>query len=631
MMKRFSLLLSAILMASNLFAQTNTVQDEGPADTLSIQPEFTTGSAWEYIDGVVKDSSSWREDVDPVKAALQRLLDHSLEPFDTVRSKLLLQNFQSIGVHPGDPEELGRTELKWLNDTTFVVDPRGWSPTLYLREESKLIYPVDLATLSLSDSLLDESGLLDSTLFTPDTVQVTVLDTAALNSLDISLHYYLDQRISPPLALGDGGSTPSLTADLKSVVYHSTGTVWKADENSPFNRVDGRYHLDSLQYAMNTLLDFTEERDSTRIWISDISGRKTPFWISSGNDEAYRFWVKNYNNDSITVWLGNPDKQELSLLLEDDISFNRLVKEEFEHLPTFVDDPASTLLDMKTLEPEPKYWDVGFLSAFVLNQTYLSNWTKGGESSLSTMLDLQGDATYNNKDANTQWINSLRLKYGTIRTKEKGSRKNHDAIEFNSKFNRNAWGKIGMSASLYMKTQMVKGYNYPNDSIPISKFLNPGTMTVGLGFEYKPAKFITFNVAPLSYKTTFVLDTANIDQSLHGIEENAWARREMGTQIVVQSKVSPFKNMDITNNLRLFSNYLNNPQNVDVDWELVIDQKINWFFTIRFNLHLIYDDDVRFPVLDENGQAVLLPDGSEKKVADLQFKEFVGLSLQFKF
>lgn len=624
-------MLSVVLMASNLFAQIQPAQDEAPADTLSTLPEFTTSSAREYIEGVVQNSSTWREKEDPVKTALQRLLDHSLEPFDSIRSKLLLQDFQSIGVHPGDPEEIGRTDLKWLNDTTFLVDPRAWSPTLYLREEKKLVYPVDLTTLTLSDSLLDENGLLDSALFTPDTLVLTVLDTAALNSLDISLHYFKDLQVSPPLALGEGGSIPSLTADLQSVIYHRPGTVWEADENSPFYIVDGRYHLDSLQYAVNALLDFTEERDSTKIWISDMNGRKTPFWISSGNDEAYRFWVKNYNNDSITVWLGNPGKQELQLLLEDDVNFNRLAKEEFEHLPTFVEDPPSTLMDMKTLEPEPKYWDVGFLSAFVLNQTYLSNWTKGGESSLSTMLDLQGDATYNNKEAKTQWINSLRIKYGTIRTQEKGSRKNNDAIEFNSKFNRNAWGKIGMSASLYMKTQMARGYNYPNDSIPISRFLNPGTMTVGLGFEYKPAKVITFNVAPLSYKTTFVLDTANINQTLHGIDENAWAKREMGTQVVVQSKVSPFKNMDISNNLRLFSNYLNKPQNIDVDWEVVIDQKINWFFTIRFNVHLIYDDDVRFPVYDENDQPVLLPDGSEKKVADLQFKEFVGLSLQFKF
>jgi hypothetical protein len=70
---------------------------------------------------------------------------------------------------------------------------------------------------------------------------------------------------------------------------------------------------------------------------------------------------------------------------------------------------------------------------------------------------------------------------------------------------------------------------------------------------------------------------------------------------------------------------------VDIDWEMVVDKKISWFFTIRLNLHLIYDDDVKFSVVDADEQPVLLLDGTPKKVAKAQFKEFVGLSLLFKF
>ena len=86
----------------------------------------------------------------------------------------------------------------------------------------------------------------------------------------------------------------------------------------------------------------------------------------------------------------------------------------------------------------------------------------------------------------------------------------------------------------------------------------------------------------------------------------------------------------MVNQLRLFSNYLNNPQNVDVDWEMSLEQRINWFFTIKLNIHLIYDDDTRFTVNDSEGNPVLGPDGSEKTVARTQFKEFIGLSMQFK-
>ena len=138
-------------------------------------------------------------------------------------------------------------------------------------------------------------------------------------------------------------------------------------------------------------------------------------------------------------------------------------------------------------------------------------------------------------------------------------------------------------------------------------------------------------MAPLSYKNTFVLDTALIDQTIHGIEKGKRALQELGAQIVMNNIFNPTKNLKIENRLRLFSSYLNNPQNVDVDWELILDQKINWFFTIRLNLHLIYDDDVRFPVFDSEGAPIQNPDGSGYTIAQAQFKEFIGLSMQFKF
>ena len=91
------------------------------------------------------------------------------------------------------------------------------------------------------------------------------------------------------------------------------------------------------------------------------------------------------------------------------------------------------------------------------------------------------------------------------------------------------------------------------------------------------------------------------------------------------------EDLTIASNLRLFSNYLNHPGNIDIDWEMILDKRINWFFTIRLNLHMIYDDDVRFVVYNTDEQPVMLPDGTEKKVARTQFREFIGLSMLFKF
>jgi hypothetical protein len=128
-----------------------------------------------------------------------------------------------------------------------------------------------------------------------------------------------------------------------------------------------------------------------------------------------------------------------------------------------------------------------------------------------------------------------------------------------------------------------------------------------------------------------VLDTALIDQTKHGISGDKRAKQELGLQVVAFNKFNLFEDLTMMNRIRLFSNYLHKPQNIDVDWEMIADWKINWFFTIRLNLHLIYDDDIRFVVLDQEGEPVLRPDGNEKKAPKPQFKEFMGLSLQFNF
>ncbi|MEN8227221.1 MAG: DUF3078 domain-containing protein [Bacteroidota bacterium] len=623
--------MASLLVASYTFGQVS-LEDEHPVvDTTLSEPQFSVISALDYVQQVASTHSLWRSKNNSVQMALFRLLDHTTEPYDSIREQLTGMDFQSIDVTRKKILVSDSTEIRWLNDSTFIIDSLGWNLDLLLRKESQIRYPVDFSTLAFSDSILNEKGMLDSTLFIPDTILVAIIDTAALKSLNIPLHQYSNQKISPPVYESTQHGSSYISIDSGYVVHLDTTFLWMASQESPFLYLSGRHQLDSLQFAVKTLVDVNERRDSTRLIINDMYGQRTPLWITTGHNDSHRFWVKNYKNDSITLWIGNPTTNEISLLLEDDIDVNRMMTEEMDHLPKTLQQPDRTLAKMSLLEPNPIFWDYEFSSAITFNQTYLSNWAKGGESSLTTMLDMFGSATYNNKEANTQWINNMRLKFGTLVTEEKGLRKNNDLLEINSKFNRNASGKIGLSASFYFKNQIAKGYNYPNDSVIVSKFLNPASLTIGLGAEYKPFKNTTLNMAPLSYKNTFVLDTGLIDQTKHGIDQNKRAKQELGTQIVLVNTITPMEDLKVTNRLRLFSNYLNKPENIDVDWEMLLDKKISWFFTIRLNLQLIYDDDIRFTLYDSDDQPILLPDGSPRKVAKAQFKEFVGLSLLFKF
>jgi hypothetical protein len=526
--------------------------------------------------------------------------------------------------------------LRWLNDSTFIIDTAALKKEPVIIQKTVMNEVIYRSAIDSADDLSHVDTLTDSRereilVLARDTLTAFRIDSALLESMKIQLYQIALNRIAPPLISPGSDKSVSFMADSGKIIVSDRTRAMVAAEESPFYIVSSERMMDSLRYAVETLLSHVAERDSILLFINDILGQKTPFWLSQGKNDLYRFWVRNYENDSITIWMGNPSKRDIMLILEEDLDVLRLEKEGVDDLPFISVEPEMSLAEVEPLAEIPVYWDYDFSSSFTLNQTYFSNWSKGGENSFSGLLDVNVGAIYTNTEAKIQWTNTARWNLGSIITEQYGLRTNADLLEFNSKYNKVIRKKIDFSTVFYMKNQIARGYNYPNDSVVVSKFLNPGTFTIGLGVEYKPFKHTTLNFSPLSYRNTFVLDTANIDQTIHGIKADQRARQEMGGQLVILNKANILKDLKITNTVRLFSSYLNKPQNIDVDWEINLEQKINWYSSVTLNLHMIYDDDVRFPQLDENGQPVLLPDGSVYKVPRLQFKQFLGLSFLFSF
>jgi hypothetical protein len=91
---------------------------------------------------------------------------------------------------------------------------------------------------------------------------------------------------------------------------------------------------------------------------------------------------------------------------------------------------------------------------------------------------------------------------------------------------------------------------------------------------------------------------------------------------MLSNEFKPVPTVTIINRLQLFTNYIHNPQNIDVDWEMIVTARLNWFTDVRFNTHLIFDDDTKTDKMDE---------GVIKKTARIQFKEMLGFSLYFRF
>ncbi len=600
-------------------------------DTIpSGQIVFTPESASEYIMNLSGTENFWRVERDTLRLSLDRLIDHFNEPFDSVRSRLNRFPYDAVEITHGMVERSDTLPVRWLNQEAFFIDTLALNKEPFIIQQTVIVKALDTLSYSFKEPLPELQAMIDSVLQLRDTITEVLIDFRYLAARGVQIHRLANDSIIPPLVPAGGGRTAVFLSDSSKIVLSESHPALLGSKESPFYMVPGMNTTDSLRVAAETLLSYAYQRDSIPLFFSDIKGRSTPFWLTAGKDELFRYWVSNAGNDSITIWMGNPSKYELTMILEDEVHVERMEVQQADDIPITTARPERTLARLRPIEEIPIYWDHGITSSFSLNQNYLSNWAKGGESSFSSMLDINATAKYTNKESQVTWTNRGRLRYGTIRTKEQGFRTNADIIELNSQYNKELREKLDFSSVFYAKTQSAKGYNYPNDSVPVSRFLNPGTFTLGIGVEYEPFKKTLINFSVLSYKNTFVLDTARINQTSHGIDPARRSRQEMGGQLVVKNSLAILETLNVTNSIRLFSNYLHKPKNVDVDWEMTLEQQINWYFTIRLNLHLIYDDDIRFPVFDEAGEPVLLPDGSQRKVAKTQFNQFLGLTLSFR-
>lgn len=272
-------------------------------------------------------------------------------------------------------------------------------------------------------------------------------------------------------------------------------------------------------------------------------------------------------------------------------------------------------------------WKKGGFSGLNFSQTSLTNWAAGGQNSLALNGLFNFFAVY--KDTLNVWENTLDLGYGFLRQSSyNGIMKTDDRIEFNSKYGRKAFKNFYYAGLLNLRTQFSPGYNYPNDVDKISNFMAPGYLLAALGLNYIPNTYFNAFLSPLTGRLTFVLDEALSQKGAFGVAKGEKMKKELGGYVRLAFAKSDFKqgffqNMSIGTKVDLFSNYLKDPQYVDVNWETLLGMKVNKYITVSLNTQLIYDYDVR---IDYN-QSGSIDDDSPR----VQFKEILGIGFMFKF
>jgi hypothetical protein len=268
----------------------------------------------------------------------------------------------------------------------------------------------------------------------------------------------------------------------------------------------------------------------------------------------------------------------------------------------------------QTTPDTTKLWTTGFKAAVTFNQVSLTNWAAGGENSLggNSMLNVFA----NLKKGKTTWDNTLDIAYGLVKTGDDNARKSDDKIDLVSKYGHNVISKnLFLSANLNFKTQFANGYNYPNDSVIISKFMAPGYLMLGLGLDYKPFPYLSISLLPLTGRLTFVSDTSL--SLTYGLDRGETIKPEFGAAFKVTFEKELFTNVSLKSKLDLFSNYLDRPQNIDVNFEALLVLKVNKLISTYVGIQTIYDHDIL--IMDKDG----------KTGPRTQFKQTFGIGLTY--
>lgn len=267
------------------------------------------------------------------------------------------------------------------------------------------------------------------------------------------------------------------------------------------------------------------------------------------------------------------------------------------------------------------------------NQVSFNNWNAGGANSISAIFNGKVQANY--KSEKLFWNSNLFIRYGVNKQESEPLRKTEDAISIISNFGyeKNENSNWFYSTRFSFNTQFADGYNNPDEE-PISRFMAPAYLFMGAGLEYgRHIEKLSFYASPLTLKTTFVLDKnlansgafgvnpAIFDMDGNIIKEGDTVRSEFGFLLTNQYQNEVFENIMLNSLIRLYSDYLNNFGNIDLEWEINFDFKVNKYVSAIFGSHLRYDDDIKTELIrNEITNEIIVVEGPK-----LQWKQLLGV------
>ncbi len=298
---------------------------------------------------------------------------------------------------------------------------------------------------------------------------------------------------------------------------------------------------------------------------------------------------------------------------------------------------AGTVQAQDTPAPEAKdtLWRFGGGLGFDLSGLGIINPRVGAGTSRLTLGGL-GTFSANRISGRSFWKNQLALQLvlqqqgRTSPTQPKGFIKNLDILRLTSTYGYrvDAANKWFVSADLLAQSQLLRTYrsNFLRateiDGKPdrvVANFLSPLIVQFSPGITFKPNKHLSFQYSPVAVRFIYVQDDSLAILDIHGnsvtkddqgnvIDYNNYFLG-LGSELVGRYENKYFNDrLSATSNLRLFSNYLENPQNLVVLFSNNFSIQLFKGLSLDLLGEAFYDPNLKM-IIDANKNRIYGDDG----------------------
>jgi hypothetical protein len=241
---------------------------------------------------------------------------------------------------------------------------------------------------------------------------------------------------------------------------------------------------------------------------------------------------------------------------------------------------------VKISQEKPNGWTKKGQFTFLANQATFNNWLAGGQSNISASFGFNCELNY--KSDSWTWDNKVQGAYGLTKIQYQPIQKSDDRFLFNSLIGKKANGEWYYSGFLNFKTQFDSGFE---TGIKTSHFFSPAYLQFGPGMLWKRNDNLKINLAPATSKVIFVDTNFTQNGPSFGVQQGYSYRYEFGAAVNGYWKFKIMENVTAENILNLYSNYNDQPKNVDIDYTLNIVMKVNKYLSTNFAFQTIYDDN----------------------------------------